>query len=612
MSQRHGWARVGVVWVATLGRRGSFHGVLALAAIVCVAAIAPSTAFAATADAYEDDDTYSDATTIAVGDVPQQRTIEVEDEVDWVAFQVTAGKTYRVETTSGDPVEDFNADMELYDSDGTTMLTWGDGYYYDEWTNVGDDYGGIEYMPDVDKWVYVRISSDWSDPMGAYALQVTTSSDDYEPDNAYGSATPIAVNGSAQQHNIYPHPGEQDWVSFPVNAGWKYTIMTVPGADEQDPDTQLALYDSDGSTEIDWDDDEGVGSYSFLEYASGASETVYVCVTGGSVGTYALSVTGVAVPRLAADAGVDLGATMVGSTSRRTLVVQNTGAAPLTISGVQIEGAGFTIVRNEALGSAIPPGESREIEVQFAPTVGYSGAPAAVKHSWTSTVAEWNYSGGVLVSYYLYSGFQNVGGAGSLPWRLTCGTAATTGTGPVVAGGRYIVRAVVYKGTGSGLVQLVQPVSAGWDFAANTLGSLGAVTYIRVADGTLTIQSNDSEAPETSVSLYGAATKRSAAKVSLTLSGLRRGVLIRGRRLTAKGKVTCADLSARTVKLTVQRKRGTRWVTVKTVSRTLSTTQTYSWRYRPLVRGSYRMRTTVAKTATNLAGASTWRSFRVR
>jgi hypothetical protein len=49
----------------------------------------------------------------------------------------------------------------------------------------------------------------------------------------------------------------------------------------------------------------------------------------------------------------------------------------------------------------------------------------------------------------------------------------------------------------------------------------------------------------------------------------------------------------------------------KVVTRSLSATATYSWKYRPAARGAYRIRATVAKTATNLAAASTWRSFKV-
>ena len=85
-----------------------------------------------------------------------------------------------------------------------------------------------------------------------------------------------------------------------------------------------------------------------------------------------------------------------------------------------------------------------------------------------------------------------------------------------------------------------------------------------------------------------------------------------GRRVTAKGKVTPTSLAGSKVKLTVQRKRGARWVTLKSVKRTIGATGAYSWKYKPAKRGAYRMKATLAKTATHTAAKSKWRSFKVK
>jgi hypothetical protein len=105
---------------------------------------------------------------------------------------------------------------------------------------------------------------------------------------------------------------------------------------------------------------------------------------------------------------------------------------------------------------------------------------------------------------------------------------------------------------------------------------------------------------------------RSACKVRMTLGGVRRGVLKYRRAFTAKGKVTSANLSATKAKLALQRKKGTKWVKVKIVSRTLSATKTYRWKYKPTRKGTYRIRATVAQTATNKAAATKWKTFKVR
>ena len=100
-------------------------------------------------------------------------------------------------------------------------------------------------------------------------------------------------------------------------------------------------------------------------------------------------------------------------------------------------------------------------------------------------------------------------------------------------------------------------------------------------------------------------------KVTLKLSGLTSGAMRLGRSVTAKGKVTPSSLAGSKVKLTVQ-KRGARWVTLKSVARTISASGAYSWKYKPARRGAYRMRATIAKTAAHTAATTTWRSFKVK
>jgi len=101
-------------------------------------------------------------------------------------------------------------------------------------------------------------------------------------------------------------------------------------------------------------------------------------------------------------------------------------------------------------------------------------------------------------------------------------------------------------------------------------------------------------------------------KVTLKLSGLTSGAIRLGRRVTAKGTVTPTRLAGSKVKLTVQKKRGARWVTVKRVARTISASGAYSWKYKPVRKGAYRMRATIAKTVAHTAAKTKWRPFRVK
>ena len=84
-----------------------------------------------------------------------------------------------------------------------------------------------------------------------------------------------------------------------------------------------------------------------------------------------------------------------------------------------------------------------------------------------------------------------------------------------------------------------------------------------------------------------------------------------GRSVTAKGKVTPTSFVGSKGRLTVQ-KRGARWVTLKRVTRTISATGAYSWKYKPARRGAYRMRATIAKTAAHTAATTKWRTFKVK
>ena len=100
--------------------------------------------------------------------------------------------------------------------------------------------------------------------------------------------------------------------------------------------------------------------------------------------------------------------------------------------------------------------------------------------------------------------------------------------------------------------------------------------------------------------------------VTLKLTGLTNGATKLGKRITARGKVTPDSLAGERCKLTVQRKRVTRWVTVKSTARMIGATGSYSWQYKPASRGVHRVRAAIAATAAHLAARTPWRTLRVR
>ena len=100
-------------------------------------------------------------------------------------------------------------------------------------------------------------------------------------------------------------------------------------------------------------------------------------------------------------------------------------------------------------------------------------------------------------------------------------------------------------------------------------------------------------------------------KATLKLSGLKKGVLARGKSVTASGKLTPVSLAGSKVKLTAQLKKSGTWTTMKTTFATSGLTGAYSWKYAPAKTGAYRMRAAITKTAARTAFTSVWLTFKV-
>jgi len=102
-------------------------------------------------------------------------------------------------------------------------------------------------------------------------------------------------------------------------------------------------------------------------------------------------------------------------------------------------------------------------------------------------------------------------------------------------------------------------------------------------------------------------------KVTLKLSGRRVGALKLGRSVTAKCAVTPSSLAGESCRLIVQKKmKGYGWIKVTSKAWTIGPSGTYSWKYKPPARGSYRMQATINATAQHSAAKSPRRAFKVK
>ena len=81
--------------------------------------------------------------------------------------------------------------------------------------------------------------------------------------------------------------------------------------------------------------------------------------------------------------------------------------------------------------------------------------------------------------------------------------------------------------------------------------------------------------------------------------------------ITISGKVTPTSLAGSSVKITIQKKSGTKWKTVKTASVKVSAAGAYSYKYKPTSKGTYHTKGAIAaKAGVNKAASSAWRTFK--
>ncbi|MFQ6128788.1 MAG: hypothetical protein ACE5QW_07805, partial [Thermoplasmata archaeon] len=212
-------------------------------------------------DVYEPDNNPAQASFIDTDGTIQSHNFHFAGDPDWVQFIALSGNLHTIETHN---LVDADTYIYLIDTDGVTVL--------DE-----DDDGGvglaskIVWLATVSDIFYVKVV-EFNDRSGlayTYDINITTSTppggDAYEPDNDPAEANPIPTDGTIQSHNFHV-PSDPDWVWFTITPGDTYFIRTSNlGAP---CDTVLFLFETDGVTLIDFDDDSGGGSASLIVWNS--------------------------------------------------------------------------------------------------------------------------------------------------------------------------------------------------------------------------------------------------------------------------------------------------------------------------------------------------------
>ena len=139
-------------------------------------------------------------------------------------------------------------------------------------------------------------------PVLSVKIVVSIGGDAYESDGTPATAKAIS-NGQTQSRSIHAG-GNVDWATFTLTQRSDVRIQTVGTSG----DTELWLIASDGTTVIEYDDDDGTGSFSLIN-RTGASAldpgTYYIAVeeygNNGTINAYTLALTvTLAPPQVAA------------------------------------------------------------------------------------------------------------------------------------------------------------------------------------------------------------------------------------------------------------------------------------------------------------------------
>ena len=215
-------------------------------------------------------DTAADAEPLEL-DEPIVAEIDVVGDVDWFQFDGEVGKGYEITVDLENESLNYSL-LSIYGSDGEMLL----GFDDEGGRGLGSE---MVYFPRVAETVFVEAAG-FGANVGSYRLTVVETDDpgDDHPD-IIGGATELTVG--RQDTGTIDVPGDQDWFQFDAEEGVVYELRARLGSIE---DTQLRLVDSDGRTELAFNDDIelGIDRQSRIFYRAEETETLYVEVTGWS------------------------------------------------------------------------------------------------------------------------------------------------------------------------------------------------------------------------------------------------------------------------------------------------------------------------------------------
>jgi hypothetical protein len=219
-----------------------------------------------------------ESSTEIVPAVPVAAEIEISGDVDWFRFSASANMLYQIDVDLTGSLND--SVVEIYDATGEVLLAWND--------DGGAGFASrLTWRPTTDGPVYVKVLG-YGSNVGTYQLIVTESvpmPDDHGQDAQ--NATSVSFDQPADGQ--LTSADDADWFSFEATAGQSYEITAELLSLS---DSLLRLIDTDGLTELAYNDDSPVGLGSRILWTAPTTGRRFIAVSGfsGSVGNYRLNV----------------------------------------------------------------------------------------------------------------------------------------------------------------------------------------------------------------------------------------------------------------------------------------------------------------------------------
>jgi len=192
-------------------------------------------------------------------DSPVLGEINSSSDEDFFAINAVAGVEYNFQADGSSPLTNFFGVLNLFDTDGTTLLE----------TDDSSSVQSISWVAPATGTYFLSVGARFTSSFGTYEL----------------TASITNLSGNLEEG------GDQDWFAFIASRGVDYQFETIL---DSLSNSTLRLYDTDGVTELAFNNNGGPGLASQINWRAPASGIYYVSVQGFSSfneGTYQLTST---------------------------------------------------------------------------------------------------------------------------------------------------------------------------------------------------------------------------------------------------------------------------------------------------------------------------------